>query len=178
MNIIITTKSSRVLVGTPLSFLCIFLQLWPEFNLTLGNFPPLAFNMFSSPWLLTLGIFWELQPLLPPLYPSPSLSVKAKASPLMGIFITKKSTKEPALFQGWQVNGISAETETRCGIIGTESACFSRGHPLGKKREREEWSKAWRRHKIWVEIRLKNPPLNVILPFNILWTRTVPTVCV
>lgn len=34
------------------------------------------------------------------------------------------SIKEPALFQGCQVNGISAETETRCGITGTESACF------------------------------------------------------
>ena len=80
--------------------------------------------MFSSLCLLTPCIF-SLPPSFPSSPPSTPLSVKAKASPQMGVFITKKSTKEPAVFQAWQVNGISAETRRE--IISKVSACFHGG---------------------------------------------------
>lgn len=44
------------------SLLGVFPQAWLEFNLTVSNFPSLAFNLFSSLWLLTLDIFFLTPP--------------------------------------------------------------------------------------------------------------------
>lgn len=78
------------------SLLCIFPQAWLEFNLTVSNFPSLAFNLFSSLWLLTLGIF-VLTP--PPPHPSASLPRSARAEPSRAVLNTEtKKTLESQYF--------------------------------------------------------------------------------
>lgn len=49
---------------------------------------------------------------------------------------------------------------------------FARAPTQQEKREREECSKAWRRHRKLGEIGLNNPAENVILLFNTLQTLT------
>lgn len=139
-------------IGIPVSFLCIFLQPLTgiQFNPP-SNLHSICFH--HSGCLLIFCIFCTVHPpplCLPPSSPhSPPPSVKPESSLYTGVFITKKSTKDVVLFEDWQVNGISTETETRLEIISTKSLCFHEGTHLaregknaakhGKQKKKKKW---------------------------------------
>lgn len=130
--------------------------------------------MFSSLRLLTLGSMLT-PPSRSPSHPSHFCLLEQRPVPQMWVFITKKCTKEPALFQGWQVNGISVGTERRHEIISAESACFHEGTHSATKgkgtnatKQEEETKMGWK---------LDLPFLYWMWYSNLTsWTHTVPPV--
>lgn len=128
----------------PSSFLCIFPQPWPEINLTVGNFPPLAFNMFSSLWLLTLGIFQRA--LTPSLLPALHTSVcQSKGQSPDGSLYHKEKHKRSSTVSRLTGKWDFRRDRDKTWNYQHRESMFSRGHPLSKKRKMEDCSKAWPR---------------------------------
>lgn len=87
--------------------------------------------------------------------------------------ITKKSTIEPALFHldfRRNLDMMWYHQHRECMFAqGIHSA--RKGNGKNARRHDKETNK-------WDKIGLNDPVVNVMLPFNTLWTRTVPPVCV